>query len=282
MFFLYNFEENLSIYGKEIYNILKTSKFLTYNINEANIFITCLSTELNYPKFGNMNYAKPKKPIKIPEFILNIENLNYGKHIFFHHTANTSYHNNLINICYAKKDDDDKNILICPPAITQFNFNSNLNRKFLISFKGKFNRGGNKRLDIINKLLKYNCETIIIIDKNVNNPTYLEIMNNSIFGFVIQGDEPWSYRLTEVINAGIIPVIIKPDNYNILPFSDFIDYSLFSYIITVEQIDNFMQNILPYISENEIIKKLETLKNVNNKYFIDREKQINGIIEHLL
>jgi hypothetical protein len=276
-----NFSNNLVFYAKEMYNIFNNSEFNTSNYDEANYILTCLSDELNYPIYGNMGFALPNDYIyDVVSFIKNNFNLYENKKIItFYHTTQF-YIDNVINICYTKNDDDDRNIVICPPAIKKYIFNKNIDKKYFLSFKGNFSASEN-RLNIVKKFEKYNSDKNIIIDRNDNNYDYDDLMNNSLFGIVVEGDLPWSYRFTECINSGTIPIIIKPKNKNIFAFSELIDYSSFSIIKDESEIDDLMQNILPNLSIETIQNMLISLENVNNKYFITRETQLNGILDIL-
>ena len=108
-------------------------------------------------------------------------------------------------------------------------------------------------------------------------------MNNSIFGILVEGDLPWTYRLTEIINSGIIQIIVETET-NILPFSNFIDYSKFSFVIKEKDIANFIE-ILPsiynQIKEGKRDYMLQELYKVNQKYFINRRSQMTTMIEYL-
>ena len=49
-----------------------------------------------------------------------------------------------------------------------------------------------QRLHIFQKLSKYNNYTnIIIIDRNNSDYDYDDLMINSVFGIIIEGDLPW-------------------------------------------------------------------------------------------
>jgi hypothetical protein len=281
IFVINKLQDFYCVYSKEINEIFNNSSFVTKNVKEANYLITCLSNETNYPIYGNPNYAKSKyQIINLNYFLKNKFNLyNFQKIIIFYHIPIVFMHN-VINICYSKEDKDLKNIVICPPAIKTYKFNNNIDKKYFISFKGNISASHN-RIEIINKFKKYNSNKNIIIDKTNDNYTYDDLMQNSLFGIVVEGDLPWSYRFTECINAGIIPVIIKPKNNNIFAFDELIDYSLFSIIVEDNNIDNLMNNILSNLSENEIKNMLINLEEVNNKYFISRQQQINGVLEIL-
>ena len=282
-----NFSDYFCIYSKEIYDI-----FSIYPLNtgskEADYIITCLSNELNYPKYGNMNYARGQKAIgNTLSFMQQIFGeeiyipFSNKKYIIFFHTS-TFFFDNIINICYSKDEDDINSIVICPPAIKKYEFSKILlQKKYLVSFKGNVN-ASIQRLRIFQKISKYNnYKDIIIIDRNTTDYDYDDLMINSVFGIIIEGDLPWSYRLTECINAGTIPIIIKPKNKNIFAFDELIDYTLFSLVIVIDEIDNFIQNTLLNISVEKIENMRKNLEIVNNKYFKTRETQMNGVLEIL-
>lgn len=270
------------IYAKEINQLLNNTIFNTDKPVDADYLITCLSDERNYPIFGNMEYANSKIEIKNINAFLNkhFHIKKSQKIIIFYHTPQ-NVESNVITACYSKDENDLHNIVICPPAIKNYTFNSILDKKkYFVSFKGNVNASKN-RLNAFNVFKKYNNKKNIIIDKTNNNFDYSDLMLNSVFCIIIEGDLPWSYRFTEAINAGSIPIIVKPKNKNILAFHELIDYSLFSIIVEPDNIDNLMSNILPKLSVAKISQMLNELEIVNNKYFISRQRQMDGVLEIL-
>lgn len=269
------------IYSKEVNNVLNNSKFVINDWKNADYIITCLSDEQNYPKYGDMKYAESKLKINdITLFIKNRFNLNPNQQLVIFRHIPCVFTKNTINVCYAKHDNDYNSILICPPAIQKYNFNNTLDKKYILSFKGNVHcsQGRNR---IFNAFKKYNNEKNVIIDRTNNKYDYDDLITNSLFSLVIEGDAPWSYRFTETINAGSIPIIIKPKNSNIFAFDELIDYSLFSIVIDEDEIDTLMTTILPSITLDDISKLMAHLYNVNNLYFISRESQMNGLTKIL-
>ena len=227
----------------------------------------------------------------------NFKYYNYGIHIIFYHTDPTNLPKNIINIPYHSTNN---NFIMCPPSIKELSFNTTniKDRSILLSFKGNFN-SSKKRKIVLHKFIRetnklddiYTRSKIIILDskKQLKNErlekkySYDNIMNNSIFGILVEGDLPWTYRLTEIINSGIIPIIVETET-NILPFSNFIDYSKFSFVIKEKDIANFIE-ILPsiynQIKEGKRDYMLQELYKVNQKYFINRRSQMTTMIEYL-
>ena len=137
-------------------------------MNEPDIdyIITCLSCETNYPVYGNPTESGGVKIWDIENFIKYNFNFIEKKIIIFQDMTHF-YFKNIINVCYASKNDDKNSILICPPAIKIFNFNNNINKKYFMSFKGNIN-ASQERFKAFECFSKYNNDKNIIIDrKNV-------------------------------------------------------------------------------------------------------------------
>jgi hypothetical protein len=269
------------IYSKEINIILNNSQFVTNEWSSADYLITCISQEQNYPIYGNMDYAKAKIYISdINAFIKKRFRINPHNKLVIFQNSPTVFLDNVINVCYSKNDNDDKNIVICPPAIKKYRFNESLNKNYLISFKGDINRSL-ERNRVFNAFKKYNNGKIVVIEKCDNRYEYGDLLTNSIFSLVIEGDLPWSYRLTETINAGSIPIIIKPKNKNIFAFDELINYQTFSIVIDEDEIDSFMTTVLPSITADDISNLMLNLNNVNNLYFASRKTQMEGLLKIL-
>lgn len=205
--------------------------------------------------------------------------------LFFFHTFRGELKNlNIINISYHNNIYNSQSLNICPPALFNFTFNTNMNRKYLSSFKGTFetkmmSRTKFSRYNIAKKLQEYMDERFIIIETNDNIYSYEYLMNNSYFGIVLEGDLPWSYRFTETINSGCIPVIIK-DKMKSLPFQQYIDYSKFSIIIDKDEICH-LKNKLEQKTMDEIEIYLKELKYVNERYFISLEIKMQTVLHFL-
>lgn len=277
-----NFKSYYCIYAAEIYNIFKNSHMNVDEQSEANYIITCLSDELNYPNYGNMDSVRGEKGIEnIIKFVSeNVKTTNNQKIITFYHILN-GLPDNMINVCYSKTFNDTKSIVICPPAINKFSFNKRANKPYLVSFKGNVYASSSRHM-VYEKLKYYNNQKNIIIHRTDESYEYADLMTNSTFSIIIEDDLPWSYRLTECINAGSIPVIIKPrSNSNIYAFDELIDYSEFSIVVNEYEIDKLMTDILPNMPQEQIKKMLAKLETVNTKYFISRETQMCGVLEIL-
>lgn len=91
-------------------------------------------------------------------------------------------------------------------------------RKYLASFKGKSwvrSVPGHPVPTARDQMFKtiHNAEDVILIDSEhpFISIDYVDLLKNSTFGFVVPGDAHYSFRLTEVLKAGSIPVIIDDE-----------------------------------------------------------------------
>ena len=289
-FFLYsdneiaNFFDYLGVYSKEIFDALKNHPKRSLDPHSARIFITCFSNETNYPVFGNQILGSPEKKLSKDEMVEKCCYLVCGLHLTFFHNSDEIGHP-FVNIPYMSNSKEA--VLICPPTPTNINFSANLTRHILVSFKGNFDRncwidGINYRNLVIKKCKRFESDEIIIGDSNYDAYSYKYLLHNSVFSLVIEGDLPWSYRLTEVLNSGSIPVIILPKHRHILPFQQTLDYSKFSILLNYDEIDTFFER-LKKIDSNYIRDLQNNLYAVNQLFFLDRNTQFNSLlncIEH--
>ena len=274
----------LSFYSKEIYDCLQNHELRTQNVNEANFFFTCISNESNYPIFGKPENGRPKKTINIADIIHKFKYSYLGNHIVFYH-SDKGFSKEILNVPYCSIN--KKDIIMPPPRICKdIYFNDNVKRKYLISFKGQMTRKSfvykkDNRKNILNKCLQYASDKIIIEDRNSNLHDYNELLQNSLFALAIEGDLPWSYRLTEIINSGVIPIIILPEKHNILPYSTTLKWDDFSILLKQNELDHFFQNKIHEYNDSRIEEMLQNLKNVNNSIFKNRQFQINHLLYSL-
>jgi hypothetical protein len=286
-FFLYtdneidNFFDYIGVYSKEIFDVLKYHPNRVLDPNQADIFITCFSNETNYPIYDKTEVGAPNKTLTNKEMIDKCCYLSKGYHLTFFHDSN-NIHPTFLNIPYMSESNDA--IILCPPAPAKLIFKKNVNRHITASFKGTFSRVSHSdkidyRNNIINKLQKYSSNQIIIENRDFTNLSYKDLLYNSVFSFVIEGDLPWSYRLTEVINSGSIPIIILPRHQYILPFQQILDYSTFSILLSGvgNEIDYFFTERLPNMDLEYIQTLQDNLYIVNKEVFLNRATQLNAL-----
>ena len=110
-----NFSDYLTVYSKEIFDVLKFHPKRTLEPHNADFFITCFSNESNYPVFGRQDLGAPKKSLSKKQMVNKCCYISYGYHLTFFHSSNKKSYP-FINIPYVSKLKDA--IRLCPPTPT--------------------------------------------------------------------------------------------------------------------------------------------------------------------
>ena len=178
----------------------------------------------------------------------------------------------------------------------------NTQRKYFLTFKGSTYKEGTagsyrwKLLDIEqdndvvihlqcfkmhgwHKKTKYK-DTCNMLDKSYAQSTYNDIFNTT-FALVPGGRQPATYRLTEVLSAGALPVFVYPDVDWIKPYSHIINWDEISFSFTPQEIPT----ILPKL-RNLTKDKIETMRNkameVYTNHYGDPEQMASHLYEYAL
>jgi len=98
-----------------------------------------------------------------------------------------------------------------------------------------------------------------------------DFVNNllsSDYGLAVRGDANASVRLYEVMSMGRIPVILDTDM--VFPMSDTVDYSEFSLVVDLKDLDNISEKIREFhdsLSDEEFLNMQKRSREVFEKYF---------------
>jgi hypothetical protein len=222
-------------------------------------------------------------PAKVYDLLKDLAYRDKGLHITFYHRAVGG--KDLETVVYSATPEQETRVVMPPPAICPFGFN-NGNRQYLISFKGRNSSGsGNHREEVFNKIKPYHDgEKIIIADKQDDDYDYADLMSGSEMLFIIEGDQPWSYRFTEAVNAGGIPVVVQPSGGdNVFPFSQILDYSKCCFFVRQDELDRFFEETIPGLMENpsRLNQMRSELREINDKYFFSRKEHVQGVLDTL-
>ena len=91
---------------------------------------------------------------------------------------------------------------------------------------------------------------------------FIDVSQSSRFGLAPRGYGPSSFRFFELMQLGVIPVYVH-DHENGLPYTDVLDYSKFSVIIHIDEIQN-LPDILNQISEEQYEQMLKEMNEVHH------------------
>lgn len=116
-----------------------------------------------------------------------------------------------------------------------------LSKEYLLTFKGNFKSHPIRR----NVSSLHNAaEGIVVVDSSQRASrawNYVDLMSRSEFALVIRGDVEFSYRFTEVVCSGSIPVLVS-DGW-IVPFSSLISFENYGVRIPQQEVNNIVEVI---------------------------------------
>ena len=115
---------------------------------------------------------------------------------------------------------------------------------------------------------------------SLSNYTYEEFMSNTIFALASRGDNKFSYRFTEVLSAGAIPVVHADDW--VWPFRpELIDWNECAVILPEKDAGNTTIQYLESISVEQRCKMRQACYRIYKKYAETTAGTITGIVEGL-
>ena len=113
--------------------------------------------------------------------------------------------------------------------------------------------------------------------KQNGDPEFIDLMQNSTFALVPRGDTPTSYRLTEAMSFGAIPIIISDEA--VLPFDRTVPWSDFSLRVSSDRIKD-IPGILKSIKPERIATMQKNLNYWFGRSFSSLEAMIRqGLLE---
>jgi len=111
------------------------------------------------------------------------------------------------------------------------------------------------------------------------NETYRSIMTKGKFGATPRGDNKFSYRFSETLSAGAIPVV-HADEW-VLPFDrEVVEWNRCAVVIPEEQWNRTV-DILKRIGPNQRCQMRQYCYKVYQKYFVNSEATIAGILDSI-
>lgn len=168
-----------------------------------------------------------------------------------------------------------------PDELEAVNSCNDTDRPFLVTFVG-MNRPGPRTAMLHNMS---NGRDVIFMDKGSYQEKYFflsfqETLKKSMFGATPKGDNLYSYRFTEVLSAGSIPVI-HADGW-LMPFHRaLIDWNDTCAVVLPESQVYETERILRSMSKEERCRRQRNCIEIYNKYFATSHGTVKGIIDGL-
>jgi hypothetical protein len=156
-------------------------------------------------------------------------------------------------------------------------------RKYLFSFQGKFGPHVRQELaslnngrDVIGRVGNdhFRSGDLQLMDDFVMD--YTAVVQNSLFVGAPRGDNLFSYRFSEILSAGAIPVVFADDW--LPPFQTTIDWSQCAVFLPQNQGAQTIQ-LLKNISNEKVCQMQQCGLDLWDKYASSREGWVRGLIE---
>jgi len=117
---------------------------------------------------------------------------------------------------------------------------------------------------------------VVVVHRTHGSYNYTELLLNSQFALCPRGNGYYSYRITEAMSAGAIPVILS-DRY-VLPFDDIVDWKAFSVIIPENRWENVV-SVLHSFSAEDIAAMRACMDFVFHRYFASLALQMQTMLD---
>lgn len=306
----------MSIWSSNLYEAMLNHPRRTTDVNEATVVLPDFeqAKESNWPVYGNghlnwisghsgvcsrscgntVRYSNLISAMRVSLPVIRFDSQGTGKA-----TRCGDHGQRIVTACVSCHQNDFRtglDIGFPAPPIVQFSRTKSdvlqhcIRAKFLLTFKGAGrDQGTGLRRSL--RTLSDGSSDIRIIVKGAKRPSdiqdnfnlshplvseYAFLMLNSQFGVVARGDNLFSYRLLEVMSAGVIPVIFS--DYWVLPFQEIINWDDIAIRIDESDISQTVPILRSFSSEDICAMRARVL-DVYLKYLSSFSGMISGILD---
>ena len=193
---------------------------------QADVKVLLVSDERNYPNFRGD--GGPGMTINLKSHIEGLKDESGAAVLTFDLNSAWALPRNTINVVFSRASESD--IVVAPPALMDRTppVDGSVDRPLLASFKGRRSRVNRSKRDVraesFDALLAFHDGTAVVVcDDTDSRYDYDDLLKKSTFAFILEGDLPWSYRLTEAVLHGCIPFFIQQD-FTTLPHEDLVSW----------------------------------------------------------
>ena len=122
--------------------------------------------------------------------------------------------------------------------VRRYGVRTGANRTYFLTFKGSFATArayGNVR-ERARRVLHDPALGIVIVDSTSDEGSvysYQQLIYDTMFALILRGDQPYSYRYTEVVCSGAVPVMVLSDGW-VPPFSSLHPFTEYGVQVTEE------------------------------------------------
>ena len=159
------------------------------------------------------------------------------------------------------------------------------NRTYLLTFKGTFataHAAGDVRARA-RAALHNPARGVVIVDAASEEGAsydYRLLMYDTLFALILRGDQPYSYRYTEVVCSGSVPVMLSSDGW-VTPFSSLHPFTDYGILVTDAELPGLVVR-LRAMPEVEIERLRYAAKQFCMQHLITPHAQTDSMIEAVL
>jgi len=151
---------------------------------------------------------------------------------------------------------------------------SKTERSVLLAFKGDLGTHSLRRE--AQRALHNPDQVILILDKHDTTFEYWELLSKTVFAPVIRGHVSFSYRFSEVVCSGAIPVLLADDW--VPPFEDILPFKEYGVRVREAQVNELVE-ILSQFDAASRIKLSRRAVSFCQEYLISPWHQFDGLMQ---
>jgi hypothetical protein len=131
--------------------------------------------------------------------------------------------------------------------VRRYGVRTSMNRSFFLTFKGDLSTSrlaGNVRQRVM-KALHDPLNGIVIVDAaTVEGARYefQQLMYDTVFALIMRGDQPYSYRYTQAVCSGAVPVMVVSDGW-VPPFSTLHSFSEYGILVHLADLPHLISQL---------------------------------------
>ena len=169
--------------------------------------------------------------------------------------------------------------------VLRYNVRTGVNRTYFLTFKGNFATSGpygdvRRRA---RQVLHNPAEGIVIVDSNSTEGQsydFRRLMYDTTFALILRGDQQYSYRYTEVVCCGAVPVMVASPGW-VPPFSNLHAFSEYGILVQPEELATLL-TVLRALTEEDIRRLRYAAKQFCLQHLITVHQQTDSMIESVL
>jgi hypothetical protein len=169
--------------------------------------------------------------------------------------------------------------------VRRYGVRTGANRTYFLTFKGSFATArafGNVR-ERARNVLHDPALGIIIVDSASDDGgvySYQQLMYDTTFALILRGDQPYSYRYTEVVCSGTVPVMVLSDGW-VPPFSSLHPFTEYGVQVTEDELPTLVGK-LRAMKPTEVERLRYAAKQFCMQHLITVHQQTDSMVDSAL